>query len=303
MNNFTDGLLNPVLAYAVSCLGGFLGLRCVFRGRSYHGPGRAGWLTLAAISIGATGIWAMHFIAMLGFTVAGQQMTYNIPKTIASMLLAIVVIGIGLVIVGYGRVNWARILIGGTIIGAGVAAMHYMGMEGMVMPDNLHYQPVLVVLSILIAIVAGSAALWAGSYVQSMSGSIFACMILGVAVVGMHYTGMAAMRLSLSSMPPASGTTAFTFVVPLVVGLTVMTFGITMALLLGRSEEEIAEDVLLDQRASALAAGRPGFGAGARVTFTGPQPRPAAAVPEFGPAAAVPRSRDAASGPQPRPAG
>src|SRR5215469_10365225 len=66
VHNFSYGLLNPALAYAVSCLGAFLGLRCVTRARAHTGSGRARWLVLAAVAIGATGIWTMHFIAMLG---------------------------------------------------------------------------------------------------------------------------------------------------------------------------------------------------------------------------------------------
>src|SRR5579871_1148782 len=72
VHNFSDGLLNPILGYAVSCLGAFLGLRCVTRARVCQGPERVGWLSLAAVSVGATGIWAMHFIAMLGFTIPNQ---------------------------------------------------------------------------------------------------------------------------------------------------------------------------------------------------------------------------------------
>src|SRR5579862_6144920 len=94
--NFSYGLLNPLLGYLVSCLGAFLGLRCVTRARAYEGRRRARWLILAAVPVGATGIWAMHFIAMLGFTIPGQTILYDVPLTIASMLIAIVVVGIGL---------------------------------------------------------------------------------------------------------------------------------------------------------------------------------------------------------------
>ena len=68
VHNFSYGLLNPGLAFAMSCLGAFLGLRCVILARAYTGAARARWLVLAAVAIGAVGIWSMHFIAMLGFT-------------------------------------------------------------------------------------------------------------------------------------------------------------------------------------------------------------------------------------------
>src|SRR6202044_599929 len=103
VHNFSYGLVNPVLGYAMSCLGAFLGLRCVTRARAYMGYARARCLALAAISLGATGIWAMHFIAMLGFTIPGQQLLYNVPLTNAPMLIAIAVVGIGLFIVGFSK--------------------------------------------------------------------------------------------------------------------------------------------------------------------------------------------------------
>ena len=104
VHNFSYGLLNPLLGYVMSCLGAFLGLRCVTRARAYTGAARARWLILAAVALGAAGIWAMHFIAMLGFTIPGQTILYNVPLTIVSMLIAIVVVGIGLFKIGRAHV-------------------------------------------------------------------------------------------------------------------------------------------------------------------------------------------------------
>src|SRR5580698_11462742 len=100
VNNFSYGALNPVLAYLVSCLGCFLGLRCTTRARAALGRARASWLLLATLSIATTGIWVMHFVAMLGFTIQGEAITYSVPVTAASMLIAVVVVGAGLFIVG-----------------------------------------------------------------------------------------------------------------------------------------------------------------------------------------------------------
>src|SRR5215472_7175000 len=102
VHNFAYGVLNPGLAYLMSCLGCFLGLQCTQRARAQEGAGRARWLLLAAVSIGVTGIWVMHFIAMLGFAISGQLIQYNVPVTILSMVIAVVVVAIGLLIVGFG---------------------------------------------------------------------------------------------------------------------------------------------------------------------------------------------------------
>ncbi len=84
VHNFSYGLLNPGLAYLTSCLGCFLGLQCTARARAMQGAQRIRWLLLAAVSIGITGIWVMHFIAMLGFTIPGQAITYNVPAVARS---------------------------------------------------------------------------------------------------------------------------------------------------------------------------------------------------------------------------
>src|SRR5215472_16982121 len=152
VHNFSNGLLNPVLAYAMSVLGAFLGLRCVTRARAHTGLPRANWLILAAVSVGAAGIWTMHFIAMLGYQIPGQQILYNVPLTIASMLIAIVVVGTSLFIVGYGKGGRARLVTAGVIAGLGVACMHYMGEAAMTMPDSMHYNMLLVILSVIIAV-------------------------------------------------------------------------------------------------------------------------------------------------------
>jgi NO-binding membrane sensor protein with MHYT domain len=256
VHNFSNGLLNPALGYVMSCVGSFLGLRCVTLARAREGIARARWLALAAVSIGATGIWAMHFIAMLGFTIPGQQILYNVPMTIASMLVAVAVVGVGLFIVGFGDGGRTRLLAGGVIIGVGVAAMHYLGMTAMSMQDSMSYNMPLVALSVLIAIVAGTAALWAGTRVNTLAATVGAALIMGVAVSGMHYTGMAALHIGhgpMSSMPSAaslglssvSGTTAAVFLIPLLLVISVATFAVTLTISISPGEEEIAADAEL----------------------------------------------------------
>jgi NO-binding membrane sensor protein with MHYT domain len=257
VHNFSYGLLNPALGYVMSCLGAFLGLRCVTRARAYTGFERARWLSLAAVSVGATGIWTMHFIAMLGFTIPGQQILYNIPITIASMLIAIAVVGVGLFIVGFGDGGWRPLLVGGVIVGLGVAAMHYMGMLAMSMPDSQHYNMPLFVLSIVIAIVAGTAALWAGTRVRGVGATLAASLIMGVAVTGMHYTGMAAMRVTPGSMPTMGGSTGVSFLFPVVLGISLFTFILTLTIGLSPTEDEIHAAAALQQRIETQFASRP----------------------------------------------
>jgi NO-binding membrane sensor protein with MHYT domain len=254
VHNFTYGVFNPGLAYAMSCLGAFLGLRCVTRARAHEGRHKARWLSLAAVTIGACGIWVMHFIAMLGFTIPGQTITYNVPVTIASMLIAIAVVGAGLFIVGYGDGSLTRLVAAGVVVGIGVASMHYLGMAAMIMPDSMSYSPVLLALSIVIAVVAGTVALWIGTWVRGIGATIGASLVMGVAVSGMHYTGMAAMHVHQGAMAsmPGGGATPAAFLFPLLLGISVLTLILTLTISMSPSEEEIREDVAMRERMEQL---------------------------------------------------
>ena len=255
VHNFTYGVFNPALGYVMSCLGAFLGLRCVTRARAHEGRSKARWLSLAAVAIGACGIWVMHFIAMLGFTIPNQSITYNVPVTIASMLIAIAVVGAGLFIVGYGDGSVARLAAGGVIVGIGVASMHYLGMAAMIMPDSMSYSPVLLVLSVVIAVVAGTVALWIGTWVRGIGATIGASLIMGVAVSGMHYTGMAAMQVHQGAMAmpmPGGGASPAAFLFPLLLGISVLTLILTLTITMSPSEEEIREDVAMRERMELL---------------------------------------------------
>jgi len=252
VHNFSSGLLNPALGYAVSCLGAFLGLRCVMQARVNDGRRRKGWLCLAAVALGATGIWAMHFIAMLGFTIPGQTIQYSVPLTLASMLLAIVVVGAGLFIVAYGGGGWKRLLAGGVIVGLGVASMHYIGMEAMVMPDSMSYSPLLVAASVVIAVVAGTAALWIGTWVRGWLPTLGASMVMGAAVSGMHYTGMAAMRVSPGAPMAMDGVTGEALLLPMIVGIGLVSLILTIVISLSPSEEEMAMDERVRQNLAEL---------------------------------------------------
>ena len=243
VHNFSYGLVNPALGYAVSCLGAFLGLRCLTRATYYEGVARARWLAIAAASIGAAGIWAMHFIAMLGFTIPGQRITYNVPTTIVSLLIIIAVVGVGMFIVGFGNGEPRRLLAGGLIIGIGDTVMHYLGMSAMIMPDSMSYNTPLFLLSVAVAVIAGTAALWIATRVRGPGATAGASLIMGAAISGVHYTGMAAMRVHPGGMPGmASGATAASFLMPLVLGITLITFVLAVLISLSRSEDEIRED-------------------------------------------------------------
>ncbi|MDI3387363.1 MHYT domain-containing protein [Streptomyces sp. B-S-A8] len=218
VDGFSYGLVTPVVAYLMACLGGALGLRCTTRSLLVENSWRPGWLALGSAAIGS-GIWTMHFVAMMGFAVEGVPVRYDAPITFASLGLAIVMVGIGIFIVGYRGATVMALFTGGTITGLGVASMHYLGMAGMRLPGSLRYDTLTVTLSVVIAVVAATAALWAAVQVRGFLWSLGASLVMGLAVTGMHYMGMAALDVHLhgsGGMP--SGDPAGALLAPMMVG-------------------------------------------------------------------------------------
>jgi len=219
LDHATFGWLTPVLSYAMACIGAALGLRCTVRALAATGRSRRNWLLTAASAIG-TGIWTMHFVAMLGFGVTGTEIHYDVPLTILSLLVAMVVVGIGVFVVGYGGGRARALFTGGLTTGLGVASMHYIGMAALRLHGTVHFDPVFVGLSVLIAVAAATVALWAGLNIKSPVAVTLASLVMGAAVSSMHYTGMFAVSVHLSPSSTAlHGATVMQFIFPLAVGL------------------------------------------------------------------------------------
>ncbi|WP_189919948.1 MHYT domain-containing protein, partial [Kitasatospora xanthocidica] len=214
------GWVTPAVSYFVACLGSFVALRSARWALVSKGRTRAVWLLFASTSLGA-GIWSMHFIAMLGFSVTGAEITYQPGLTVLSLLVAVAVVGVGLFTVGYWRSQPVlALLAGGLTTGLGVAAMHYLGMAAMVLPGHLGYDQTTVWLSVGIAVFAATAALWAALNIRGTLAVLSAAPVMGVAVCAMHYTGMAALSVRLDeSQSTQGGVMALQFIFPLGVGL------------------------------------------------------------------------------------
>ncbi|RST13226.1 hypothetical protein E2C00_15040 [Streptomyces sp. WAC05374] len=219
VDGFSYGFVTPVAAFLMACLGGALGLRCTTRSLRRHGPAKLGWLALGATSIGS-GIWTMHFIAMMGFTVQEAPVGYAPSITLASLAVAIVMVGVGIFIVGYRGATAMALVTGGTLTGLGIATMHYLGMAGMRLPGRLQYDTLTVSLSVVIAVVAATSALWAAVSTRGFLTSLGAALGMGVAVTGMHYTGMAAVRVHLhgDGATAGGGDTATSLLAPMLIG-------------------------------------------------------------------------------------
>jgi signal transduction histidine kinase len=142
------------------------------------------------------GIWAMHFVGMLAFHLP-VPLSYNWPTTLGSLLIAIVASVAAMNIVSRKKMGVVYGVVSGSILGCGVAALHYINMFAMRMTALCKYNPLLVVLSIVLAIAFAVGGLWVGFYFRARSNymmlrRIESGIVLGAAVSAMHYTGMAA---------------------------------------------------------------------------------------------------------------
>jgi NO-binding membrane sensor protein with MHYT domain len=192
-----------MLSFVVSAFGAFTALKLAVAIPTADEKSLWGWLSGASIALGGGAIWAMHFIAMLAYQMP-MRVTYDVSLTFLSLVIAVVVTGTGLYIVGRGAPSLPRLLGAGLFTGLGVCAMHYIGMAAMQMQATIHYDPLLVMASVLIAVVASAAALWLAFNMRGTWQTVGSCVVMAVAVSGMHYTGMAAAEMRPAPGLPAS---------------------------------------------------------------------------------------------------
>jgi NO-binding membrane sensor protein with MHYT domain len=179
---------------------------------------------------------------MLGFTVNDATIRYNMPLTVISALVAIVAVGAGLAVVGNDARKLHRIALGGVLTGVGVAGMHYLGMAAMVMPARMSFEPILFTLSVLIAVVAATVALWFTLVIRGRAATLAAAAVMGVAVCGMHYTGMAAMRLTPDPAGGIGGTSFTGLLPPVLLVVSVVTVVLLIFVAFSASPAELVED-------------------------------------------------------------
>ena len=205
----TYNLCLVLLSILVAVVVSHTALRLAARVARARGSAVRLWLTGGAIAMG-TGIWAMHFIGMLAFTLP-IALSYNILMTLGSLVLALASSGFALTIASKPDPSLRSLISGAVIMGAGICAMHYLGMTAVQIVPMIRYEPWLVAASAVIAVLASFGALWLFTHPSSGTarwarpiriGSAFA---MGAAISGMHYTAMAASRFAANSYCVARG--------------------------------------------------------------------------------------------------
>lgn len=213
---------------------------------SAQGRAARWWLAGGACAMG-TGIWSMHFIGMLAFSLP-IPLGYDPAITVLSLLIAIASSAFALWLVARNELPWSRLVCGAVLMGAGVSAMHYTGMAAMRMAPGIEYVPSLFILSVVIAIVASGTALWIAYNLRRLSVRVRllrggAAVVMGFAIVGMHYTGMTAAQFPLGSVCRAArdgGDAGWLAIVIIIVTLAVLAIALIISVLDLRLESRTA---------------------------------------------------------------
>jgi PAS domain S-box-containing protein len=177
------------LSIVVAALASFTALDLAGRIRTASNWTRYAWLAAAALAMGG-GIWSMHFIGMLAFSMPGMMVSYDFGLTLLSLVIPIAVTAFGFVVAIQPDTRWVGLLLSGIVMGFGIAAMHYTGMAAMRMNAALSYEWWWVGISVAIAIGAATVALWLSLQHTNPLQRVWAATVMGLAVSGMHYTAM-----------------------------------------------------------------------------------------------------------------
>ncbi|MEX3959105.1 PAS domain S-box protein [Trinickia sp. EG282A] len=203
-----SGTYNPLLvfvSFVVAFLASYTAIELSSRiSLLPQARGRTSWLVGGAIAMGI-GIWSMHFIGMLAFALP-IPVGYDLSTTAASLLIAVLASLVALITVTRGTLSRARLGAAGTLMGLGIAGMHYTGMSAMEMSPPIHYTFSILMASVAIAIAASIAALWIAFTLRTPEQQnltfkrLGSAMIMGLAITGMHYTGMDAANFQAGSI-------------------------------------------------------------------------------------------------------
>ena len=230
------GTYNEILVLSsllVAILASYTALDMAGRVATTHGTAARWWLAGGAFAMGL-GVWSMHFVGMLAFHLP-IPLGYDLALTVCSMLAAIGSSAFALWLVSRPQLPHRRLLLGAVLMGTGIALMHYIGMAALQMQPGIEYHAGWFTLSIAIAVAASGAALWIAFHLRSGGRRKYAlralaAVVMGFAIVGMHYTGMAAARFPADSWCGAArdGGVPAQWLAILVVVATVAIMGIAL---------------------------------------------------------------------------
>ncbi len=188
----------------IATLASFVALDLSRRMRGSAGDFRPLWWSVGSVVLG-TGIWSMHFVGMLGFTLP-IELGFSGWYTFLSWVAAVAASGVALWVASRPNYSLGRLGVASLVMGGGICGMHYIGMAALQMAPGILWQPVIVALSALVGVGASAAALLIMRNLGRVSTArrpavqLLAALVMGIAICGMHYTGMAAANFAPDSV-------------------------------------------------------------------------------------------------------
>ena len=210
-----------MLAVLICLFSSFTAVSLQERARSTTEQARPKWIILSAIAIG-TGIWATHFIAMMAYEI-GVPMRFGLVLTIVSLIVAVLVSGVGFHFATYHRTKRSRGL-AGLIIGIGISGMHFIGTAGMQMPGEMSHLPNYVFLALVFGLGFSVLAMVGMNKTQDIVRHGVAAGMLTAAICGLHFTAMAGFEFTLD--PAIKLPEAMLSESTLVVGISIFTLAL-----------------------------------------------------------------------------
>ncbi|MDX1454863.1 MAG: MHYT domain-containing protein [Gammaproteobacteria bacterium] len=197
-----------LLSYFIASLAGYVTLELAGRVRANREVSRLRWVMFGAFCMGS-GIWSMHFIGMEAMN-APFELSYDVALTFVSWIAAIAASSIALWVVSNKRVDAKLLSVAAIAMGSAIAVMHYLGMAALQMSTPISYETGWFVASLLIAVGASGAAMLIAVSLKPVKSivdigiRVGAAMVMGLAIAGMHYSGMAAADIAMGSVPADS---------------------------------------------------------------------------------------------------
>ena len=252
IEHFSYGYITLPIAFLVSMTGSALGLLLARHARRERATGRrVAWLFLSAFALGGTGIWVMHFVAMLGFDLPDAELRYGPGLTMLSALIGGIAVFCGLLLIGMGRYSRLKLSAAGTFTGIGIGAMHYTGTAAVNADVELHHELGFVVAAVAVAVGASTTALWLAWRLEKTSSMWLAAAVMALAVNLMHYTGMMGVRVEGTTSAPVHGAHSIDMIFP----MATLTAIVLLLLIFTVVTVPTAEELQTDERLTAIERG------------------------------------------------
>ncbi|TPV60905.1 PAS domain S-box protein [Aestuariibacter sp. GS-14] len=231
-----------LVSISIAVFASFMGFQVATQASSAGTPMAKRLLLMVGAIAQGVGIWSMHFVGMLAFELC-TSVSYDWHITLISMFPGIGAAWVALRFLTTNTIAPLQIALGGVLVGAGIGAMHYIGMAAMEMAPLLKYDSAIFALSIVVAVLLAMLSLWVRNGLHKIirtrlsntNVNILAGIVMGFAISGMHYTGMAAARFvsppGLKLVPQDSEVSVFmaavitfiaTMVIALVLGISLL---------------------------------------------------------------------------------